>query len=665
MEHLQTVLEWVLRYPGWTLLLIGAGCAGESIIVLGALIPTTLVLLSAGALVALGGLEFWSVLLAATAGAVTGDSINFWVGRRYGERALQSSYAERYAPAINRSRDIFQKHGAKGLIFVRFVGLLRPFMGAIAGAYRMSPVVFIGVETFAALIWAFPQLVVGVAFGASLDLAAEAATRLVVVIGALIVFLGLVVWGVRFAVSLVQAHAANWVHALLDWSHRHRRVGRLGEWLADPAQPETPGLAILAVLLLAASALWLWLWWGLAAHHPSPFDAIAYQTLKDLHTPLGLGLAVAVTQLGEWPVYVPVAGTMLLVLLVLQRYRAASHWIAAIGFGAVIALGLTMLLVLPDPLQYYRGELGARFSGRELVLATVVYGFIPVLLATGRATPARTAYYATGVSLIGLIALAQMYLGAQWLSVGIFSIVLGGTWIVLLAIGYRRHGADALHARRLTPVLGVFCIAAALSWSNGFQPRLASLTPVVRHSQQTAAAWWTNGYQKLPAYRIDLAGVSKQPLNIQWLGPLEPIEAALLDAGWIRTEPLNWRSALRWLSRAPLSELPVVPQIHAGQDQVLMLRNPIDPERQVLLRLWPSEWTLGGAPLWIGNVTEQKSRGVLRVLQIPTTKKEYNGPMQALLPAPENFTIRKSAAHPELEKPAEWDGTIWLLRPHE
>lgn len=666
LDLLKGFLDWVTLHPEWTLALVFFCCIAESIVVLGVLIPTSILLGAAGALIALDALEFWPVVAAATLGAVIGDCVNFWIGRRYGERALQSPLALRYQSAIERSRRIFQRHGAKGLILGRFVGMLRPFIAGFAGAYRMPVWLFLLVEAFAALIWAVPHIVIGAAFGASLDLAAEVAGRLVVLIIALLLFIWLLVWLVRLAVELVQEHAESWVHGLLDWSHRHRTVGRLGEWLADPKQPETPGLALLATVLLAVSALWLWLWWGLAAQHPAPFDALAYQTLKDLHTPGGLGFAVALAQLGDWPVYVPVATAVLLVLLVLGRVRAAWHWAAAIGFAAIISLGLTLLLALPDPLEYFRGERLARFSGRELVLATVVYGFIAVLLATGRPARMRIIYYAVAVSLISLIALAQMYIGAQWLSVAAFAIVIGGVWVLLLAIGYRRHGAQVLNRGNfLLPVLGTFVVAASLYWSGSFDKHLAEVTPVVREYRQSADSWWNGGYRSLPPYRLDMAGVPKQPLNVQWQGSLPDIEAGLLAAGWFKTQPLEWDSALRWLARLPIAELPVLPQVHNGRDQALMLRKPIDEEQQWVLRLWPSEWRLDGAPLWVGSLTGQYARDTLRSLRVPATQKNFTEAMHALAPLPPGFKAR-AARYTEQEYSPYWNGSVWLLQPdHE
>lgn len=662
MDWLQPLLDWVSRHPNWTLAFVYAGCTGESILLLGVLIPTTVVLVAAGAFVALGSLEFWPVVAAAMAGAVTGDSINFWIGRHYGERALQSRFAQRYAEAIERSRELFRRHGAKALIFARFVGLVRPFIAAIAGGYRMPVWRFLAVELFGAFVWAAPLIVVGLAFGASLGLAAEVATRLVVILVAVLVVVWVSVWLAGLAVVWVQGHGQALVHGLLDWSHRHRRLGRLGEWLADPQQPETPGLAILALALLAIGALWLWLWWGLGANHPTALDAMAWQTLRELHTPPGLALSVALAQLGDWRVYVPVAVSVLVVLLVLRRPLAAWHWLAAIGFASVIALGLTLLLALPDPLEYYRGNPSARFSGRDLVLATVVYGFLPVVLGTGRSVAVRSLFYGASVSLIALIAVGQMYVGSQWLSVGLFAVVIGSVWVLLLGLGYRRHGAAPVPLRPVVlPVLGTFGLAAALSWSNAFSRDLETVS-VQPAQPMPMRAWWNHGYGKLPAYRIDVAGVFKQPLNVQWRGELADIEGDLRSAGWEPIEPLDWRTTLRWLSRAPIAQLPLLPQIHAGAEPALTLRKPIDDENQWLLRLWPTEWRVTGAPLWIGNVTSQHVRGLLRLVHYPAARRDYAMPLRALEPPPPGVRkkdVRHTARDPSVPG---WNGEVRLLR---
>lgn len=662
IDRLQLVVGWVAGHPGWSLAAVFLCCTCESIVVLGVLIPTTLVLLAAGALVSHGALDFWPVVAAATAGAVFGDSINFWVGRRWGNRALESHYARRYAEAIARSRSLFERHGGKALVLARFIGLVRPFIAAIAGAYRMTALRFLAIEVFAGLFWAAPLIALGVVFGASLSLASEVATRLAILLVALLTFLGLLVWAVSGSVAGLQRRAEGWLTSLLDWSHRHRRLGRLGSWLADPAQPETPALALLALALFVLGWLWLTVWWGWTAPVPGPFDTLAWQGVQDLRTPLTTALALGVAQLADWQVYGPVAVTILITLLLLGRTRAAAHWLAAVAFGTALSLALYWLLQVPDPVNYYRGEAAVHFGGRDLVLATVIYGFVPVLLATRRAQAWRILFYATAAGLVALMLAADVYLGTVWLSTGLFAVVFGGAWVTLLGIGYRRHGAEAIAAREVVPLaLGVLIAAAALQSSAELRIQLA---PPGEAPRLSAQRWWAEEYQQLPAYRIDGAGIEKQPLTVQWRGELPRIDNALRATGWQTPRRLSWGNVLRWLAvSAPLAELPVLPQVHGGAHQALMLRLPRGPDEQWLIRLWPSGWTAGGTPLLVGTLTHQTSRRALRLVRYPLTSKDYEAPLAAFATPPPGFEARR-VMHPRREADSPgWGGTVWLLRP--
>ncbi|MBI2383082.1 MAG: DedA family protein [Gammaproteobacteria bacterium] len=658
-QLLQTVLDWVGGHVGLTLVLLFLCCAGESIIVLGALIPTTVVLLAAGAFVAFGKLELWAALAFATAGAVAGDLVNFWIGRRFGERALRSPFAQRYTSAIERSRQIVQRHGAKGLMLGRYVGLVRPFIAAIAGAHGMRLLSFLLIEFLAGFLWAGGFIALGLAFSASLGLAAEVAGRLAVLIVCALVLVWLGFWLTRRSVIAVQGHTEEWLHALLDWSHRHRRLGLLGEALANPDHPETPGLAIVALSLLALGALWLALWWGLGwREYPPALDALVYQTLHDLRTPAATAAAVAIAQLGEWQVYAPVAAATLAALLWKSRDRAAAHWIAAVAFGSAISLALFALPTFSTPLEYYRGQLRAHFSGRELILATVIYGFIPVLLATRRNARARAGFYGTAIALLLLILLSELYLGAQWFSMGLFAVLIGALWVAALGLGYRRHRAQRVAAPHLLPLVALtFGAAAMVHWSTGYAVRLDAAKPWWRLTAMSAQEWVDGGYRKLPSQRMDMAGRPKLRFDLQWAGELPDIEHAAGAHGWRWPRRLSFANMLHWLAtEGPVADLPVLPQVHAGRYQATVLRLPIDEARQYLLQLWPSTWRLKDGPrIWVGNLRVQQARTFYRLLRYPVSDRGAQVPVAELLSGLDGFELIQGSGE---------DGQpVWLLKP--
>ena len=665
---MEALLNWVQSHPTIALISLALACAVEAMFVIGIVIPGALILFGFGALVALGVLDLWVCILATTIGAIGGDLLTYWIGRRYGPSLFSIPLLARYPEAVARGQNFFRSHGGKSVILGRIIGPTRPLMPAIAGAYGMRMPIFIAFDAVGALAFSVIYLLPGVVFGASLSLAAEVATRMVVLLLAVVLGLWLIFWAAGRWVRYFQAHAEQWVVALLDWSGRHRRLGRLGSWLADPGQPETPALGIIALILMVGGWIAMSLWWGVGSTYPATYDALAYQTLRDLYTPVVGYMATAIALLGEAPVYIPVAIAVAIILVWRRRVRAAWHWLAAIGFGAVISLGLYYLLPLPDPQRYFGGQAATRFSGRDLVLATVIYGFIPVLLSTRRRISVRAWLYGVATAVLALIVAAQLYLGIQWPSVAIFSISIGIIWVTVLAIGYRRHRAERIIARQLLwPVLLVFTAAAALSWEQRLEVRVARYTPDQPTDQMNTQQWWEVGYSRLPAYRSDIAGRPEQPLNLQWAGELEEIEATLREANWVSPVSMNWANALRWLTATtPISTLPILPQVHAGRHQSLILSLPIDADQQWVIRLWATPWRVDQLPLWIGTVSRQQVNSLIRLLRYPATLPAFDQPPELLDISRVSGFDGRLVPHPQAQQAtptAGWSGNVWLLRP--
>jgi uncharacterized membrane protein SirB2 len=273
----------------------------------------------------------------------------------------------------------------------------------------------------------------------------------------------------------------------------------------------------------------------------------------------------------------------------------------------------------------------AAHAARDLVMATVIYAFIPVLLATERPLRLRVLFYGASTVLILLIVTAQLYLGAQWYSLALFCVVIALAWVALLSLGYRRHRPDAIRARSfLLPIAVVFIAAAGMQWSRPFPVTPREAEPAMMIGDQE----WQHGirHRHLPAQRQDIAGRPKQPLNLQWAGALDVITARLHESGWQDVTPVSPLSTLRWLtSSTPIEQLPVLRQVHAGVHQALAVRLPLDHDHQYLLRLWPSGVRLAsGEPVWIGSVSIQQAQSFYKLLRYPVTLPD-DPPIEQLL----------------------------------
>ncbi len=118
-------------------------------------VPGETVLLAAAALSRFERLSLPGVILIAMAGAVIGDNVGFWIGRR-GGRAL----VERWGAKVGLTRRVldefdgfFARHGPKTVFIARFVTGLRVFGALLAGGSRLPWSTFLLYNASGALVW--------------------------------------------------------------------------------------------------------------------------------------------------------------------------------------------------------------------------------------------------------------------------------------------------------------------------------------------------------------------------------------------------------------------------------------------------------------------------------------------------------------------------------
>jgi len=113
------------------------------------------------------------VAVAASAGAIVGDSIGYLAGRRWGERmftTLGRRFPKHAGPdQLSYTRHMFARHGVWAVFFGRFVALLRIFAGPVAGALRMPYPRFLAANAAGGLVWAAGTTAAVYTLGASVD----------------------------------------------------------------------------------------------------------------------------------------------------------------------------------------------------------------------------------------------------------------------------------------------------------------------------------------------------------------------------------------------------------------------------------------------------------------------------------------------------------------
>ena len=147
---------------------------------LGLPIPTLPLLLAAGALAGAGRVGFTMSLGMAFLAAVVADSIWYELGRRNGIRILQLLCRISLEPdsCVRRTEGVFAKHGARSLLYAKFVPGLNTVAPALAGIFHMRPSRFFLHDALGAFFWSGGFFGLGYAFSGEIERVADLALPL-------------------------------------------------------------------------------------------------------------------------------------------------------------------------------------------------------------------------------------------------------------------------------------------------------------------------------------------------------------------------------------------------------------------------------------------------------------------------------------------------------
>jgi membrane protein DedA with SNARE-associated domain len=153
-----------------------------------------------------GQLNIALVVFVAAAGAIVGDNIGYWIGRRFGYRwILRHQSTLRLTPRrLKLGQYLFVRHGGKVVFFGRFVAVLRALAGLLAGMNCMAWRRFLVANAIGGVVWASVYGFGAYVFGRELANTLTSVGILFAGVAALLVVAGLIV---------VRKNEARWADA--------------------------------------------------------------------------------------------------------------------------------------------------------------------------------------------------------------------------------------------------------------------------------------------------------------------------------------------------------------------------------------------------------------------------------------------------------------------
>ena len=145
--------DFITQNSMWAGPVLGLLAFGESLAIIGFLIPSTALLIATGGLIGLGTVPALPVLLWAIGGAVVGDWLSYFIGRRFGARVYRRPPLNRYRTPIARARLFFRRYGFLAVFLGRFLGPVRSTIPLVAGVMQMDRRRFQLSNVLSAVLW--------------------------------------------------------------------------------------------------------------------------------------------------------------------------------------------------------------------------------------------------------------------------------------------------------------------------------------------------------------------------------------------------------------------------------------------------------------------------------------------------------------------------------
>ena len=160
-----SLTEYVSGSP-WTYLFLFVICALDAII---PLVPSETSVILAGVLASTGDLVLVLVIAISAAGAITGDNVSYWIGRKVGHRFVDRFFKGERRKQVEWAHRQVQERGGYLIVIGRFIPGGRIVVTLSCGMLEMPWRRFIAFDVVAGLVWATYAAMLGYVGGRTFE----------------------------------------------------------------------------------------------------------------------------------------------------------------------------------------------------------------------------------------------------------------------------------------------------------------------------------------------------------------------------------------------------------------------------------------------------------------------------------------------------------------
>ncbi len=603
MDLLLPALEH-FRIPGyWLILLV---CMADAIAFAGIAVPGSIIVVFAGFLSSRGFFDMGDLIWFAAIGAMMGDGISFYLGRK-GTRFFNPESRIFKSALYKRGVQYFGKKGGVSILLARFIGPLRPFIPFIAGISAMNPGRYLPWNILGAFLWAIFYLSLGYFFGRTWQVIEIWTTRAGLAAGIFILLFSVV----YFAKVFVSRYGRQIFSLLADISRAVREAFWKNEGVRVFVRKH-PGLVmfvrkrldrtrftgmpvtLLIITFIYVLSLLLGLIGDLLMADPVVAADIRIENLISVFRhPTTIRVFLWITLLGRsWVILFFAISASVLFRIWGKGSYILPLWGAIAGSQLFTQVGkLAFHRPRPDVAFYLENTFS--FPSGHASVAVAFYGFITYFLVRNiHGWNRKVNLFFGGSLIIFAIGLSRLYLGVHYLSDVLAGYLLGMLWLIAAVSFQEWEERSEKKEQRALPqtdpslvkvITGVILVSQLIFYGiygMGYKPvEMVHQTPLVQVAGPDIASLFQEG--KLPAHTESLTGSPQEPISmILLVNNSQEVIDIFKKSGWFMADEVSFSSLSRAARAAILNRgynnAPMTPSFWNGKVHEFGFQKPTE-----------------------------------------------------------------------------------------